>query len=61
MVVPDTAGTGRNVADGVDLDQTRAFQQRAMSSRAHLGKALNARFEETSKQHLCSALNVEAR
>jgi hypothetical protein len=60
MVVPDTAGTGRNVADGVELDQMRAFQQRATSSRACLVKALNTRSEGTLQQHLWNALNLES-
>ncbi len=61
MVVPDTARTGRNVADGVDLDRMRAFQRGAASSRTHLVKAQNTCNGGTLLRHLRSALNVEAR
>lgn len=61
MTVPDTAGTGGNVAAGVEHGQMRAFQRHAESSREHLRKALSARSDGTLQRHLWSALNVEGR
>ena len=42
MTVPDTAGTGGNVAAGVEHGQMRAFQRQAESSREQLREALSA-------------------
>ena len=61
MVVPDTAGTGGNVAAGVAHGHMRAFQRYAASSRDHLLKSGSARVEANASEHLLRAINVESR
>lgn len=58
MIVPDSAGTGSNVAAGVGLDRMRAFMHRAVQSRDKLGKAFNARSDATALEHLRAAMRV---
>lgn len=56
MVVPDSAGTGLNVAAEVDSDRRKSFIQRAVQSRDRLKKAFGARSNDTAVEHVLAAL-----
>ncbi|MBX9964168.1 MAG: hypothetical protein K2Y35_14000 [Burkholderiales bacterium] len=54
-VVPDSAGTGLNVAAGVDSGRRSSFIQRAVQSRDRLKKAIGAQSNKTAVEHVLEA------
>lgn len=58
--VPDVAGTGTNVAAGLDGERRRKFLERAVTSRNDLLMAREARTQAVALRHVDAALRIGA-
>jgi hypothetical protein len=56
--IPDTAGTGNNVAANIDWTKAQKFLMHGIHTRNKLERADESAYEETAFRHFCKALKI---
>lgn len=59
IFVPDLAGTGGNVASGIEHSQMKAFKRHAAKSRDELQRAFKAKTDAAAVEYLRAAMNED--